>query len=112
MPILLTNDKTIDTTYLRSAISIVETRQARLDYCHRALRRVGMIHFLVGPSIRTKDSMDGMSPKRIDPDHIEPAFEEIPKIARSLEQRSIDSASRLYGHAFANLLLVSLLEVA
>ena len=113
VPTLLNNDKTIDTTYLRSAIATVEQHaDPGSTIVIESSVAVGMTRSLVGPLMRTKNFMVGMSPERVDPGRVEPAFEDIPKIISGLDQRSIDSISALYGRVFANLLPVSSPEVA
>lgn len=113
VPTLLNADKTIDTTYLRSAISTVEqhARPGSTIVIESSVA-VGMTRALVGPLMRTKSFLVGMSPERVDPGRIEPAFESIPKVISGLDQASVDSISSLYGRVFDNLLPVSSPEVA
>jgi nucleotide sugar dehydrogenase len=113
VPTLLNADKTIDTTYLRSAITTVE-RHAKpgSTIVIESSVAVGMTRSLVGPLMHSKRFLVGMSPERVDPGRIEPAFEDIPKVISGLDQASIDSISALYGRVFANLLPVSSPEVA
>ncbi|KAF3049481.1 hypothetical protein E8E11_000914 [Didymella keratinophila] len=113
VPTLLNADKTIDTTYLRSAIATVE-RHAKpgSTVVIESSVAVGMTRSLVGPLMRSKNFLVGMSPERVDPGRIEPVFEDIPKVISGLDQASMDSISALYGRVFANLLPVSSPEVA
>ncbi|KAJ8118106.1 hypothetical protein OPT61_g840 [Boeremia exigua] len=113
VPTLLNVDKTIDTTYLRSAISTVEkyARPGSTIVIESSVA-VGMTRSLVGPLMNSKKFLVGMSPERVDPGRAEPAFESIPKIISGLDQASVDSISALYGLVFANLLPVTSPEVA
>lgn len=113
VPTLLNADKTIDTTYLRCAISTVEqyARPGSTIVIESSVA-VGMTRALVGPLMLTKSFLVGMSPERVDPGRVEPAFESIPKIISGLDQASVDSISLLYGRVFDNLLPVSSPEVA
>lgn len=113
VPTLLNTDKTIDTTYLRCAISTVEqhARPGSTIVIEFSVA-VGMTRALVGPLMLTKSFLVGMSPERVDPGRVEPAFESIPKIISGLDQASVDSISLLYGRVFDNLLPVSSREVA
>jgi nucleotide sugar dehydrogenase len=113
VPTLLNADKTIDTTYLRCAISTVEqyARPGSTIVIESSVA-VGMTRALVGPLMLTKSFLVGMSPERVDPGRVEPAFESIPKIISGLYQASVDSISLLYGRVFDNLLPVSSPEVA
>ncbi|KAJ4366745.1 hypothetical protein N0V95_000074 [Ascochyta clinopodiicola] len=113
VPTLLNMDKTIDTTYLRSAIATVEqcARPGSTIVIESSVA-VGMTRALVGHLMSSKGFLVGMSPERVDPGRVEPAFEDIPKIVSGLDQASIDSISALYGRVFANLLPVSSPEVA
>lgn len=113
VPTLLNADKTIDTTYLRSAISTVEQYAVPgSTIVIESSVAVGMTRSLVGPLMHSRKFLVGVSPERVDPGRIEPAFEAIPKIISGLDQASIDSISALYGRVFANLLPVSSPEVA
>lgn len=113
VPTLLNADKTIDTTYLRSAIATVEqhARPGSTIVVESSVA-VGMTRALVGPLMSSKNFLVGMSPERVDPGRVEPVFEEIPKIVSGLDRASLDSISALYGRVFANLLPVSSPEVA
>lgn len=113
VPTLLNTDKTIDTTYLRSAIATVEQyAKPGSTIVIESSVAVGMTRALVGPLMASKNFLVGMSPERVDPGRVEPAFEDIPKIVSGLDKASIDSISALYGRVFANLLPVSSPEVA
>ncbi|KAF2996483.1 hypothetical protein E8E13_005056 [Curvularia kusanoi] len=113
VPTLLNADKTIDTTYLRSAISTVEQygRPGSTIVIESSVA-VGMTRALVGPLMHTKNFLVGMSPERVDPGRIEPGFKSIPKIISGLNQASVDSISLLYGRVFDHMLPVSSPEVA
>ncbi|KAF3032116.1 hypothetical protein E8E12_000060 [Didymella heteroderae] len=113
VPTLLNADKTIDTTYLRSAIATVEMyAKPGSTIVVKSSVAVGMTRSLVGPLMHSKRFFVGMSPERVDPGRIEPSFENIPKIISGLDQASTDSISALYGRVFTHLLPVSSPEVA
>jgi UDP-N-acetyl-D-mannosaminuronate dehydrogenase len=113
VPTLLNADKTINTTYLRSAIATVEKyAKSGSTVVIESSVAVGMTRSRVGPLMHSRKLLVGMSPKRVDPGRIEPAFAYIPKVISGLHQASIDSISALYGRVFANLLPVSSPEVA
>lgn len=113
VPTLLNADKTIDTTYLRSAIATVEqyARPGSTVVIESSVA-VGMTRSLLGPLMQSKKFLIGMSPERVDPGRVEPAFEAIPKIISGLDQPSLDSISALYSRVFTTLLPVSSPEVA
>lgn len=113
VPTLLNADKTIDTKYLRSAVATVEKfAEAGSTIVVESSVAVGMTRSIVGPLMHSKRFLVGMSPERVDPGRIEPAFEDIPKVISGLDQASIESISALYGRVFVNLLPVSSPEVA
>ncbi|KAH3953021.1 hypothetical protein HBH53_035470 [Parastagonospora nodorum] len=113
VPTVLNSDKTIDTTYLRSAIAAVEkhVRPGSTVVIESSVA-VGMTRSLVGPLMASKGLKVGMSPERVDPGRVSPAFEDIPKIVSGLDAASLDSISLLYGEVFKNMLTVSSVEVA
>ncbi|CAO2658409.1 Nn.00g061320.m01.CDS01 [Neocucurbitaria sp. VM-36] len=113
VPTLLNRDKTIDTTYIRNAITTVEENaKPGSTIVIESTVAVGMTRSLFGPLLSTKNFLVGMSPERVDPGRVEPAFENIPKIISGLNQASINSIYDLYSCVFAELLPVSSPEVA
>ncbi|KAF2825497.1 nucleotide sugar dehydrogenase [Ophiobolus disseminans] len=113
VPTVLNNDKTIDTTYLRSAISAVETHATPgSTVVIESSVAVGMTRALVGPLMASKGLKVGMSPERVDPGRTFPAFEDIPKIVSGLDKASLESISKLYGRVFKKMMTVSSVEVA
>jgi UDP-N-acetyl-D-mannosaminuronate dehydrogenase len=72
---------------------------------------VGMTRSLVGPLMSTKGLKGGMSPERVDPGRVSPAFEDIPKIVSGLDAASLASISQLC-KVFKNMVTVSSVEVA
>ncbi|CAG5180796.1 uncharacterized protein ALTATR162_LOCUS9422 [Alternaria atra] len=113
VPTILTDDKKVDTTYLRSAIATVEKYvKPGSTIVIESSVAVGMTRELVGPLMASKNFKVGMSPERVDPGRTFPAFEDIPKIISGLDAASLESISTLYGRVFNKLLPVSSPEVA
>ncbi|KAL1798040.1 hypothetical protein ACET3X_004646 [Alternaria dauci] len=113
VPTILTDDKKVDTTYLRSAIATVEKHvKPGSTIVVESSVAVGMTRSLVGPLMATKNFKVGMSPERVDPGRTFPAFEDISKIVSGLDAASLESISTLYGRVFHKLLPVSSPEVA
>jgi nucleotide sugar dehydrogenase len=113
VPTVLNHDKTIDTTYLRSAIAVVARHaQPGATVVVESSVAVGMTRSLVGPLMSSKGLKVGMSPERVDPGRTTPAFIDIPKIVSGLDAASLDSISALYGRVFPNMLVVSSVEIA
>jgi nucleotide sugar dehydrogenase len=113
VPTILTDDKKVDTTYLRSAIATVEKYvKPGSTIVVESSVAVGMTRELVGPLMASKNFKVGMSPERVDPGRTFPAFEDISKIVSGLDAASLESISTLYGRVFNKLLPVSSPEVA
>ncbi|KNG48304.1 nucleotide sugar dehydrogenase [Stemphylium lycopersici] len=113
VPTILTDDKKVDTTYLRSAIATVEKYvKPGSTIVVESSVAVGMTRALVGPLMASKNFKVGMSPERVDPGRTFPAFEDISKIVSGLDAASLESISTLYGRVFHKLLPVSSPEVA
>ncbi|KAL7920189.1 hypothetical protein ACQKWADRAFT_328894 [Trichoderma austrokoningii] len=116
VPTLLKEDKTVDTSYLRSALATVEEHAA--PGCTVVIESsvaVGMTRDLLGPIAKRKGLFAGMSPERVDPGRIEPPAYDIPKIISGLDDvvpGSLDSINKLYSTAFNNVVPVSKPEVA
>lgn len=107
--IMLNADKTIDTTYLRSATSTVE-RHAKSGSAI-VTESSFMTSSLVGSLMSTKNFLLGMSSEHVDHGRVSPPFKDIRKIVSGLNQASIDSISALYGRPFTSFLPVSTPEV-
>jgi UDP-N-acetyl-D-mannosaminuronate dehydrogenase len=113
VPTVLNSDKTIDSTHLRSAIAAVEKHvRPGCTVVAESSVTVGMTRSLVGPLMSSKGLKVGMSPERVDPGRVSPAFEDISKIVSGLDASSLDSISQLYGEVFKNMVTVSFVEVA
>lgn len=113
VPTVLNEDKTIDTTYLRSAVSTVEqyARPGSTVIMESSVA-VGMTRELLGPLVTSKGLKVGMSPERVDPGRVAPAFEDIPKVISGLNIASLESIQQLYGRVFNTIVPVSSPEVA
>ncbi|KAF5661434.1 UDP-n-acetyl-D-mannosamine 6-dehydrogenase [Fusarium heterosporum] len=116
VPTLLRSDKTIDLSYLQSALQRVE-KWARPG-CTVVIESsvaVGMTRQLLGPIAQAKGLFAGMSPERIDPGRVEPPMHSIPKVVSGLDDAipgSLNSVVRLYERVFDNIVPVSKPEVA
>ncbi|KAF5244686.1 hypothetical protein FAUST_2202 [Fusarium austroamericanum] len=116
VPTLLRSDKTIDPSYLQSALLIVE--QWARPGCTVVIESsvsVGLTRQLLGPLAKAKGLFAGMSPERIDPGRTEPPMRSIPKVVSGLDDvipGSLDAVVRLYGRVFNSIVPVSKPEVA
>ncbi|KAG8672258.1 hypothetical protein FPOAC2_05633 [Fusarium poae] len=116
VPTLLRSDKTIDLSYLQSALHRVE--QWARPGCTIVIESsvaVGMTRQLLGPIAKAKGLFVGMSPERIDPGRTEPPMRSIPKVVSGLDDiipGSLDAVVRLYGRVFDSIVPVSKPEVA
>ncbi|KAK1994076.1 nucleotide sugar dehydrogenase [Colletotrichum falcatum] len=117
VPTLLKADKSIDTSYLRSAIATVaqHARPGSTVVIESSVA-VGMTRGLLGPVALSRGFYAGMSPERVDPGRVEPPCRAIPKIVSGLDDGgvpgSLASIVRLYGRVFDRLVPVSRTEVA
>ncbi|KAH9203654.1 hypothetical protein DL95DRAFT_241334, partial [Leptodontidium sp. 2 PMI_412] len=113
VPTVLNQDKTINTTYLQSAVASVE-RYARpgSTVVVESSVAVGMTRKLLGPLISSKRLKVGMSPERVDPGRVFPAFKDIPKVISGLDSASLESIHELYGRVFKTIVSVSSPEAA
>ncbi|KAL7943356.1 hypothetical protein V8C42DRAFT_346810 [Trichoderma barbatum] len=116
VPTLLRPDKTVDTSYLRSALSTVDKYAVPgSTVVFESSVAVGMTRELLGPVAQRKGLYAGMSPERVDPGRVEPAAYEIPKVISGLDDvvpGSLSAISKLYSAAFDNVVAVSKPEVA
>ncbi|RSL85857.1 hypothetical protein CEP51_003110 [Fusarium floridanum] len=116
VPTLLLPDKTIDSSYLRSALSSVGlyARQGAVVVVESSVA-VGMTRELLGPLAKERGFFAGMSPERVDPGRVEPPAHSIPKIVSGLDDvvpGSLDAIIRLYSQSFDQVIPVSRPEVA
>ncbi|KAK1964362.1 nucleotide sugar dehydrogenase [Colletotrichum sublineola] len=116
VPTLLKADKSIDTSYLQSAIATVaqHARPGSTVVIESSVA-VGMTRSLLGPVALSHGFYAGMSPERVDPGRVEPPCHAIPKIVSGLDDcipGSLASIMRLYGQVFDRLVPVSRTEVA
>ncbi|UQC77281.1 nucleotide sugar dehydrogenase [Colletotrichum lupini] len=116
VPTLLKADKSIDTSYLQSAIATVaqHARPGSTVVIESSVA-VGMTRSLLGPVATAHGFYAGMSPERVDPGRIEPPCHAIPKIVSGLDDEipgSLASVMRLYNQVFDRLVPVSRTEVA
>lgn len=116
VPTLLQADKTVDTSYLRSALATVENHATPgSTVVIESSVAVGMTRELLGPLAKRKGLFAGMSPERVDPGRTEPPAHAIPKIISGLDDvvpGSLDSITKLYSAAFDKVVTVSKPEVA
>ncbi|PON29997.1 nucleotide sugar dehydrogenase [Trichoderma gamsii] len=116
VPTLLQADKTVDTSYLQSALATVEEQAAPgSTVVIESSVAVGMTRELLGPLARRKCLFAGMSPERVDPGRTEPPAYAIPKIISGLDDVTPDSLyaiNKLYSAAFEKVVPVSKPEVA
>jgi nucleotide sugar dehydrogenase len=116
VPTRLHHDNTVDTQHLKSAISLVATyaRPGSTVIIESSVA-VGMTRQLILDVMRAKGLKAGMSPERVDPGRVTPAFETIPKIISGLDDivpGSLASIHELYQEIFEHLVVVSSPEVA
>ncbi|RGP68546.1 hypothetical protein FLONG3_8105 [Fusarium longipes] len=116
VPTLLLPNKTIDSSFLKSAIDVVRLygRQGAVVVVESSVA-VGMTRALLGPLAKERGFYAGMSPERVDPGRVEPPAHSIPKIVSGLDDivpGSLDAIIRLYSKSFDNVVPVSKPEVA
>ncbi|ETS76039.1 hypothetical protein PFICI_12983 [Pestalotiopsis fici W106-1] len=116
VPTLLLEDKTIDISYIQSALGTVATfgRKGSTVVVESSVA-VGMTRQLLGPLVDKKGFFVGMSPERVDPGRTEPSTHKIPKIVSGLDDvapGSLEAIVRLYSSVFDTIIPVSKPEVA
>ncbi|KAI1393198.1 uncharacterized protein F4822DRAFT_423662 [Hypoxylon trugodes] len=116
VPTLLKADKTIDTSYVKSALRNVR-RYARAGstVVIESSVAIGMTRQLLGPLAEERGFFAGMSPERVDPGRTEPPMKEIPKVLSGLDDvvpGSLDAIIRLYSPVFDTIVPVSSPETA
>lgn len=116
VPTLLLPDKTVDTSYLKSAIATVDEHAAPgSTVVIESSVAVGMTRDLLGPLAKRKGLFAGMSPERVDPGRVQPPAFAIPKIISGLDDvvpGSLAAISKIYSVAFNTVVPVSKPEVA
>ncbi|KAF4511850.1 hypothetical protein G6O67_001056 [Ophiocordyceps sinensis] len=130
VPTLLLPDKTVDTSYLRSALKTVaaHARPGSTVVIESSVA-VGMTRHLLGPVAKMRGFYAGMSPeaptiesssankprKRVDPGRTEPPAHAIPKVISGLDDvvpGSLAAIQALYTRVFDHTVPVSRPEVA
>ncbi|KAM5350803.1 hypothetical protein ACJ41O_007308 [Fusarium nematophilum] len=116
VPTLLREDKSIDLSYLRSALKKVEqwARPGSTVVIESSVA-IGLTRELLGPIAKSHRLFAGMSPERIDPGRTDPPMRSIPKVVSGLDDvvpGSLEAVVRLYGRVFDNVVPVSKPEVA
>ncbi|KEY72473.1 hypothetical protein S7711_05148 [Stachybotrys chartarum IBT 7711] len=116
VPTLLLPDKTIDSSYLRSAVAAVGLHARRgATVVIESSVAVGMTRELLGPLAKERGFFAGMSPERVDPGRVDPPAHAIPKVISGLEDvvpGSVSAIYSLYSEAFDTVVQVSRPEVA
>jgi nucleotide sugar dehydrogenase len=116
VPTLLLPDNSIDSSYLRYALSTVSAyaRRGSVVVIESSVA-VGMTRQLLGPLAKDHGLLAGMSPERVDPGRTSPPSPAIPKIVSGLDDITPGSSAaikRLYISAFDQVVPVSRPEVA
>ncbi|KAL2693492.1 hypothetical protein Neosp_000052 [[Neocosmospora] mangrovei] len=116
VPTLLLSDKSINLSYLKSALDKVNRlAQPGSTIVIESSVAIGMTRELLGPIAKARRLFAGMSPERIDPGRTEPPMRTIPKVVSGLDDvvpGSLDAIVRLYGKVFDTIVPVSKPEVA
>ncbi|KAF4333307.1 Vi polysaccharide biosynthesis vipA tviB [Fusarium beomiforme] len=116
VPTLLRPNKSIDSSYLSDALTMVgKVARRGSTVVIESSVAVGMTRELVGPVARRLGLFAGMSPERVDPGRTEPPVKSIPKIVSGLDDilpGSLDAINRIYSTIFDNVVTVSKPEVA
>ncbi|KAI1105631.1 nucleotide sugar dehydrogenase [Jackrogersella minutella] len=116
VPTLLMADKTIDTSYIKSALTNIR-RYARSGstVVIESSVAIGMTRALLGPLAEERGFFAGMSPERVDPGRTDPPMQTIPKVLSGLDDvvpGSLDAITRLYSRVFDTIVPVSSPETA
>ncbi|OTB02246.1 hypothetical protein M426DRAFT_264736 [Hypoxylon sp. CI-4A] len=116
VPTLLQADRTIDTTYIKSAL--MNIRSYGRDGCTVVIESsvaIGMTRALLTPLAKEKGFFVGMSPERVDPGRTDPPMKSIPKVLSGMDDTvpgSLAAISRLYSRVFDTIVEVSSPETA
>lgn len=116
VPTLLLADRTIDTSYIQSAIAMV-TKYARpgSTVVLESSVAIGTTRKLLSPLVQSHGIKCGMSPERVDPGRTFPTAQNIPKIISGLDDvapGSLASIYELYSSTYNTVVPVSRPEVA
>ncbi|KAM4066527.1 UDP-glucose/GDP-mannose dehydrogenase family, central domain-containing protein [Hirsutella rhossiliensis] len=116
VPTLLLPDKSVDTSYLRSALKTVaaHARPGSTVVIESSVA-IGMTRDLLGPIAKIRGFYAGMSPERVDPGRTEPPAYAIPKVISGLDDvvpGSLEAIRALYTRVFDRIVPVSKPEVA
>lgn len=112
VPTLLKNDKTIDTSYVDSAVNMLSNiAKNGSTIVMESSVSVGMTRSLLG-EFRKKNIYIGFSPERVDPGRIEPAADKIPKIISGVDMESLENVDNFYNTVFDKVVKVSSTETA
>ncbi|XDG00445.1 hypothetical protein ABKA04_000060 [Annulohypoxylon sp. FPYF3050] len=116
VPTLLKADKTIDTSYVKSALMNIRTyaRPGSTVVIESSVA-IGMTRQLLGPLAQEKGFFAGMSPERVDPGRTDPPMKTIPKVLSGLDDvvpGSLNAIMRLYSRVFDTIVPVSSPETA
>ncbi|KAK0622677.1 hypothetical protein B0T14DRAFT_535794 [Immersiella caudata] len=113
VPTLLRADKSVDTSYLESALATVAAHaRPGATVVIESSVAVGMTRALLGPLCESHRFYGGMSPERVDPGRTDPPMRSIPKVISGLTPFSLTAITRLYTPVFDRLVPVSRPEVA
>ncbi|KAI1773661.1 nucleotide sugar dehydrogenase [Hypoxylon cercidicola] len=116
VPTLLKADKTIDTSYIKSALmNIRRYARAGSTVVIESSVAIGMTRQLLGPLAKERGFFAGMSPERVDPGRTDPPMKTIPKVLSGLDDvvpGSLDAITRLYSRVFDTIVPVSSPETA
>ncbi|KAI1206570.1 nucleotide sugar dehydrogenase [Annulohypoxylon truncatum] len=116
VPTLLKADKTIDTSYVKNALSNIRTyARAGSTVVIESSVAIGMTRQLLGPLAQEKGFFAGMSPERVDPGRTDPPMKTIPKVLSGLDDvvpGSLNAIIRLYSRVFDTIVPVSTPETA
>ncbi|KAI1456728.1 nucleotide sugar dehydrogenase [Annulohypoxylon moriforme] len=116
VPTLLKADKTIDTSYVKSALMNIRTyARAGSTVVIESSVAIGMTRQLLGPLAQEKGFFAGMSPERVDPGRTDPPMKTIPKVLSGLDDvvpGSLNAIIRLYSRVFDTIVPVSTPETA
>lgn len=112
VPTLLTKTHEIDTSYIKSAVDIVEKyAKTGATVVMESSVSVGMTKMFLS-SLRDKGIYVGFSPERVDPGRTEPPVEQIAKIVSGIDEESLQQVYRYYSNVFKNIHKVSSMETA
>ncbi|XXH04394.1 hypothetical protein Hte_010808 [Hypoxylon texense] len=116
VPTLLKADKTIDTSYIKSALmNIRRYARAGSTVVIESSVAIGMTRQLLGPLAKERGFFAGMSPERVDPGRTDPPMKTIPKVLSGLDDvvpGSLNAITRLYSRVFDTIVPVSSPETA